>query len=88
MYQTFAGFHQQEEPQWIEVGGVGRIDISVKNVTKTNDDDSSSESEVKYDSECISIKDALPRIEISRKTYAFEFLTPILQLIPSRFALF
>ena len=39
--------------------------------TKTNDDDSRSEWEVKYDKKCIPIENALPMIEISRQNEFF-----------------
>jgi hypothetical protein len=66
MYWTFAGFHQQQELQSIEDDCVGRIIILIlshdtnHHATKTNDDDSSSECEIKYDRESNPIEDALP----------------------------
>ena len=56
--------------------------------TKTNDDDYSSEWEIKYDKECIPSEYALPMIEISPKMNSFESIPLILQLIPSRVGLF
>ncbi len=48
----------------------GRIDLSIEKIaTETNDDDQVLE--FKYDRECITIEDALPMIEISRKKHIF-----------------
>jgi hypothetical protein len=78
MYNTFTGFHRcftediefdKENPQKFKDDYVGRIVISTgKIATDTKDNnDNTSEWEIKYDKEGITIEDSLPIIELSRK---------------------
>ena len=78
MYNTFTGFHRcftedekfnKDEPQLFKNEYVGRIVISTgKIATDTKDNnDNTSEWEIKYDKEGITIEDSLPMIELSRK---------------------
>ena len=81
MFDTFTGFHRvftediefdKENPQKFKDDYVGRIVISTGKIatdTKENDNnnDNITEWEIKYDKEGITIEDALPMVELSRK---------------------
>ena len=78
MFNTFTGFHRvftediefdKENPQKFKDDYTGRIVISTgKIATDTKDNnDNTSEWEIKYDKEGITIEDSLPMVELSRK---------------------
>jgi hypothetical protein len=81
MFDTFTGFHRcftediefdKENPQKFKDDYMGRIVISTGKIatdTKENDNnnDNITEWEIKYDKEGITIEDALPMVELSRK---------------------
>ena len=72
---TFTGFHRcftedelfdKEEPQLFKDNYEGRIVISTGKIA-TDINDTNKEWEIKYDKDGITIEDALPQIELSRK---------------------
>jgi hypothetical protein len=78
MYQTFTGFHRvftedekfnKEEPQKFKDDYIGRLVVSIGKIATDlkNNNNPEEEWEIKYDKEGITIEDALPMIELSRK---------------------
>ena len=78
MYQTFTGFHRvftedekfnKEEPQKFKDDYIGRLVVSIGKIATDlkNNNNLEEEWEIKYDKEGITIEDALPMIELTRK---------------------
>jgi hypothetical protein len=80
MFNTFTGFHRvftediefdKENPQKFKEDYVGRIVISTGKIATDikDNNDNTSEWEIKYDKDGITIEDALPMIELSRTSF-------------------
>ena len=76
MFETFTGFHRcftndelfdNENPQSFKDNYIGRIVVSTGKIATDFKSIDNDEWEIKYDKEGITIEDALPMIELSRK---------------------